>query len=166
MPASSYLGTSLPGSRESLVASFGPGNGVGCEAAGNANVPFTCTMPKFFDAGLAGAPFSAAAPLLPSFNVLLFCWANNGRAKKALIARTRHNLRITFLPQRNSTYLVARSPLRVLEIIARRLSRHSALLQFLTRRFHQMQQSTVPVRLFHNSLSPQLFPYFSHPAVI
>jgi hypothetical protein len=29
-----------------------------------------------------------------------------------------------------------------------------------------MQQSIVPVRLFHNSLSPQLFSSFSFPAVI
>src|SRR5258706_1696527 len=97
MPASSNLGTSRPGARVSLVSGAGPGNGVGRGAAGNANVPFTRTIPEFFDAALGGVPFSAAAPLLPSFGVLLFCWANNGKAKKALIATTRYDLRITFL---------------------------------------------------------------------
>src|SRR6266403_3477372 len=137
MPASSNLGTSLPGRRASLVPGAGSGNGVGRGAAGNANVPFTRTMPEFFDAGLGRAPFSAAAPLLPSFGVLLFCWANKGKAKKALIARTRHDLRINFLPQRNSTHPVGRSPLRVLEIVAHRFSGHPALRQFLARRFHR-----------------------------
>src|SRR6266404_226115 len=120
MPASSNLGTSRPGARVSLVSGAGPGNGVGRGAAGNANMPFTCRMLEFLDAALAGALFSAAAPLLPSFGVLVSCWANKGKDKKALIARTRYDLRITFLPQRNSTYPVGRSALRVLEIVARR----------------------------------------------
>src|ERR1700720_3156345 len=104
MAAISYLGTSLPGGRESLVASVGPGKGLGRGAAGNANVPFTCTMLEFFDVEPAGALFSAAVPLLPSSRGSLFCWANNDKTKKALIARIRHNLRIIFLPQKNSTH--------------------------------------------------------------
>src|SRR6266404_4650166 len=106
MPAISYLGTSLPGGRVSLVASAGPGNGVGRGAAGNASMPFTRTTLEFFGAELAGALFSAAFPLFPSFGALLFCCANSGKAKNALIARSMHDLRITFLPQRNFTNLV------------------------------------------------------------
>jgi len=101
MPAISYLGTNLPGGRVSSVAAAGPGNGVGRGAAGNANMPFTRTTLEFLDAELGGALFSAAVPVLPSFGALLFCWATNGNAKKALIASTRHDLRITFLPQRD-----------------------------------------------------------------
>src|SRR6267143_5402636 len=103
MPAISYRGTSLPGGRVSSVAAAGPGNGVGRGAAGNANMPFTCTTLEFLDADLAGAFFSAAVPVFPSFLPLLFCWANNGKAKNALIVITTHDLRITFLPQRNAT---------------------------------------------------------------
>src|SRR5467141_2691179 len=101
MPAISCLGTSLPGGRVSSVAAAGPGNGLGRGAAGNANMPFTSAMQEFFDAEPAAALLSAAVPLFPSFGALLFCCANNGKAKKALIARTRHDLRIAFLPQNN-----------------------------------------------------------------
>jgi hypothetical protein len=59
-------------------------------------------MPEFFDAE-AGALFSAAVPVFPSFVPLLFCCANNGKAKNAIIIIATHNLRITFLPQRNTT---------------------------------------------------------------
>jgi hypothetical protein len=65
-------------------------------------MPFTRTTPEFFDAELAGPLFSAAVPVFPSFAPLLFCCANSGKAKNALIAITTHDLRITFLPQRNS----------------------------------------------------------------
>src|SRR5882672_6373879 len=92
MPASSNFGTSRPGGRVSLVAAAGPGKGVGRGAAGNANMPLTCTTLEFFDAELAGALFSAA---VPSFVPPLFCCANSGKAKNALIAITRHDLRIT-----------------------------------------------------------------------
>jgi hypothetical protein len=101
MPAISYLGTSLPGGRVSSVAAAGPGNGVGRGAADNANMPFMRTTLEFFGAELAGALFATAVPVFPSFVPLLFCWANNGKAKNAIIANARHDLRITFLPQRN-----------------------------------------------------------------
>ena len=101
MPAISCLGTSLPGGRVSSVAAAGPGNGVGRGAADNANMPFMRRTLEFFGAELAGALFATAVPVFPSFVPLLFCWANNGKAKNAIIANARHDLRITFLPQRN-----------------------------------------------------------------
>jgi hypothetical protein len=55
-------------------------------------------MLELFDAELAAAFFSVAVPLFPSFVPLLFCCANSGKAKNALIAITRHDLRITIPP--------------------------------------------------------------------
>src|SRR5216684_3836167 len=163
MPASSNFGTSRPGSRVSLVTGAGPGNGVGRGAAGNANIPFTCTTLEFLDAELAGALFSAAVPVFPSFAPRLFCCANSGKAKNALIAITRHDLRITYLPQRNSRNPVsipvvidvspAARPLviggrarqcAVLELVARKLRRHATNAYFWARRIHKKEQSTVP----------------------
>src|SRR6266850_2138872 len=171
MPASSNFGTSRPGARVSLVAAAGPGNGVGRGAAGNANMPFTRTMLEFFDAELAGALFSAAVPVFPSFAPLLFCCATSGKAKNALIAITRHDLRITFLPQRNSPnpapipsvidVPAATRPLviggrarqcAVLELVARKLRRHLNQHLFLGPEKPQKETEHGAVRLFHNSL--------------
>src|SRR5882762_5697374 len=102
MAASSNFGTSRPGGRVSWVAAAGRGNGVGRAAAGHANTPFTCTTLEFLDAELAGALFSAAVRVLPSFTPLLSCCANSGKAKNALIAVTRHDLRITSSLEQNS----------------------------------------------------------------
>src|SRR5580765_4365349 len=101
MLPSSNFGTSRPGGTALFAAEADPGNGVGRGTAGNANMPFRRTTPESFDAVFAGTLFSAAVPVFPSCTPLLFCWAANGNAKRALTAT--NNLRITFLPQRDSS---------------------------------------------------------------
>src|SRR5260370_606355 len=100
MPATSYLGRSVPGGRESSARAADPGKGVGRGVAGNANMPFAATAllpPAALSEAAFFSAFAAAFLVSPSVPPL-FCRAHSGKAKSALIANAAHQLRISLLP--------------------------------------------------------------------
>src|SRR2546430_12349793 len=90
---------SCPGARLAEAAA-GLGKGFGRGVAGNANRPLAeaLLLSAFLrGAGLLsvlGAAFIASPSAPP-----LFCWAQSGKEKSALIANAAHKLRISFLPR-------------------------------------------------------------------